>query len=77
MDGIAQGDSVRLVREPNNAYDPNAIQVVLQAGETLGYLTSEFAAMLAKQMDAGICVQSQVSKIVRGKVYVAVVAGKI
>ena len=33
VDGIAQGDSVRLMRQPNNAYDPNAIQVNLQTGK--------------------------------------------
>jgi monoamine oxidase len=71
-----QGDSVRLVREPNNAYDPNAVQVNLQTGETLGYLTKELAAALADQMDAGICVQAQVSRIVRDKVYVAVTIRK-
>jgi hypothetical protein len=76
VDGITQGDSVQLVREPNNAYDPNAVQVNLQTGETLGYLTSEFAAVLAKQMDAGMSVQARVSRIVRDKVYVAVNFGK-
>lgn len=75
VDGIAQGDGVELVREPNNDYDPNAIRVNLQSGETLGYLTRELAAVLAKQMDAGSSVQAQVSKIVRDKVYVSVTAG--
>jgi hypothetical protein len=71
-DGIASGESVQLVREPNNAYDPNAIRVNLQTGETLGYLTKEVAAVFAKQLDAGGDVRAQVSKIVRDKVYVAV-----
>jgi|GEM_PF-2989618 len=75
IDGIAQGDGVELVREPNNAYDPNAIQVKLQTGETLGYLTREFAAMLCKQIEAEICVQAQVSRIVRDKIYVSVTVG--
>lgn len=75
VEGIAQGDSVRLAREPNNAYDSNAIQVILETGETLGYLTREFAAVLVKQMDAGNCVQAQVSRIVRDKIYVAVTVG--
>ena len=73
-DGIVSGESVQLVREPNNAYDPNAIRVNLQTGETLGYLTKEFAAVFAKQLDAGEEIPAQVSKIVRGKVYVAVAA---
>ena len=70
--GIVSGESVDLVREPNNAYDPNAIRVNLQNGETLGYLTKEFAAVFAKQLDSGGDIQAHVSKIVREKVYVAV-----
>jgi len=71
-DGIVSGETVDLVREPENAYDPNAIRVNLANGETLGYLTKEFAAVFAKQLDAGIDIQAHVSKIVREKVYVAV-----
>ncbi len=75
VDGIAQGDGVELVREPDNAYDPNAIQVNLQTGEALGYITRECAATLVKRMDVGSVVQAQVSRVVRGKVYVAVTGG--
>ena len=71
-DGIAAGESVQLVREPNNAYDPNAIRVNLRTGETLGYLTKEVAAVFAKQLDSGGDVLGQISKIVKDKVYVAV-----
>ena len=71
-DGIAAGESVQLVREPNNAYDPNAIRVNLRTGATLGYLTKEVAAVFAKQLDAGGDVWGQISKIVKDKVYVAV-----
>ena len=71
-DGIAAGEGVQLVREPTNAYDPNAIRVNLLTGETLGYLTSEVAAVFAKQLDAGGDVSGQISKIVKNKVYVAV-----
>ena len=71
-DGITSGESVQLVREPNNAYDPNAIRVILRNGETLGYLTKEVAAIFAKQLDSGGDVWGQISKIVNGKVYVAV-----
>lgn len=75
VDGVAPGDSVRFVREPNNPYDPNAIKVTMHMDETLGYLTTEFAAVLAKQMDAGMCVRAEVSRIVREKVYVVVTVG--
>lgn len=72
LEGITQQDSVRLIREPNNTFDSNAIQVRLQNGETLGYIARELAATLAGKIDAGICVQAQVSRIVRDKVYVSV-----
>jgi hypothetical protein len=65
-----------LVREPGNAYDPNAMRVNLQSGETLGYLTKEFAAVCARQLNAGGDFQARISKIIRGKVYVAVIAVK-
>jgi hypothetical protein len=35
VDDIAKEDGVELVRQPTNAYDPNAIQVKLQNGEML------------------------------------------
>lgn len=76
LNGIALGERTRLVREPANAYDPNAIRVNLQNGETLGYLTKEFAAVLARQMDAGGDADAQISKIVRDKVYIAVTVAK-
>ena len=52
-----------------------AIQVKLQGGETLGYLTREFAAVLSKQMDAGSSARAQVSRILRDKIYVSITAG--
>jgi hypothetical protein len=72
LDGISVGDIVQLVREPHNAHDPNAIRVILQAGGTMGCLTKEVAAVFAKQLDAGGDTQAQVSKILRGKVYVLI-----
>jgi hypothetical protein len=69
---IASGDRVTLMREPDNAYDPNAIKVNLESGETLGYLAKEFAAVLATQMSTGSVIEVQISKVVRDKVYVSV-----
>lgn len=76
-EGVAQDDVVQLLREPNNPYDSNAIRVCLKTGETLGYLAKESAAVIAKEMDAGMCPQGKVSRTARGKVYVAVTASKI
>lgn len=48
-----QGDIfVQLVRNPNNKYDQNAIEVRLN-NDMLGHLPREIAAELAPKMDAG------------------------
>ena len=44
--------SFALVREPENAYDPNAIRVEI-AGFFLGYIPKDIAKKLAPLMDAG------------------------
>lgn len=44
--------SYRLVREPNNTHDPNAIRVEL-AGLFLGYIPRDIAEKLAPLMDGG------------------------
>jgi restriction system protein len=43
--------SVRLVREPQNAYDANAVAVRSRADETLGYLPREVAHECARVLD--------------------------
>jgi hypothetical protein len=52
----AQSDSftpmsqVFLVREPSNAHDPNAIQVLGRAGECIGYVPAGAAAKMSSLM---------------------------
>ena len=52
----AQSDSftpmsqVLLVREPSNAHDPNAIQVIGRAGECIGYVPAGAAAKMSSLM---------------------------
>jgi hypothetical protein len=36
--GLAEGDIVTLVREPDNPYDPAAVSARTAAGETIGYI---------------------------------------
>jgi hypothetical protein len=72
VDGISRGDTVCLVREPDNSFDANAVAVSLSSGEKLGYLTKEIASVIAKKIDAGILVYAQVSHIVCDKVFVVV-----
>ncbi|HYJ69278.1 MAG TPA: HIRAN domain-containing protein [Nocardioidaceae bacterium] len=48
------GANVRLVREPNNPHDPNAIAVYAEGGrDRAGYVSAVRAKRLAKLMDAG------------------------
>ena len=42
---------IQLVREPNNAYDPNAIQVKRLTGEEIGYIPRYMAEDIAPLMD--------------------------
>ena len=44
----------RLVREPQNPYDQNAIAVTSVAGETLGYVPREIARDLAPMIDRNV-----------------------
>jgi hypothetical protein len=77
VDGIRPGDAVQLVREPNNTYDRNAVRVNLDSGETLGYLTREFAAKVARQLYAGASLQAQVSSIIADKCQIGLLVRKV
>jgi hypothetical protein len=52
-DEAAPGAALTLRRDPGNAHDPNAIQVVLASGEQAGWVPRELAAELAPRLDAG------------------------
>lgn len=57
-----EGDSVRLVREPRNAYDKNAVAVVTSKGQ-IGYLSREDAAAVAPALDRGAKAQAHIRHI--------------
>jgi single-stranded-DNA-specific exonuclease len=50
---LEPGAPLRLVRQPTNEFDPNAIAVMTHAGEQVGYLNRRLAAVLAPAIDAG------------------------
>jgi len=50
---IAAGEFLRLCREPENPYDPNAIRVETLAGIKAGYLPRTCACWLAEWLDGG------------------------
>jgi hypothetical protein len=51
---LTPGTKLRLVREPGNEHDPNAIAVFpAGGGQCLGYVNRQNAARIAKRLDAG------------------------
>src|SRR4051812_33592992 len=52
-DAAAPGRALALRRDPANAHDANAIQVLLETGEQAGWVPRELAAELAPRLDAG------------------------
>jgi single-stranded-DNA-specific exonuclease len=63
--GIRPGEVLHLVREPNNAYDPNAIAV--RYGQlALGYLRKEIAVRVAPNIDAGERYTAEVKHVTGG-----------
>lgn len=51
---FSPGAAVRLVREPDNDYDSNAVAVYSErARKPAGYVNSQNAARIAKRLDAG------------------------
>jgi len=59
-------DSVRLIREPNNAYDRNAIRIETNNGQHVGYINRDAARDLAPVMDGGATVAAYVTAIEGG-----------
>jgi hypothetical protein len=51
--GAAPGRPLRLVRDAGNEFDANAIAVETAAGERLGFVGREPAALLAPRLDGG------------------------
>jgi len=50
---LEPGTPLRLVRQPDNEFDPNAIAVLAVTGEQVGFLNRRLAAVLAPVIDAG------------------------
>lgn len=57
------GHELALVREPDNAYDPNAVRVEWQ-GVKLGYIPRRENGNVARQMDHGAHIRARIVKLV-------------
>ena len=61
------GEVVCLVRDPLNPFDSNAIMVIRQNGQQIGFLNRDLAAMLSERMDRfGRLVKATISSISGG-----------
>lgn len=64
---MCSGETIRLVREPVNSFDQNAISVERMDGNRIGYINRRLAAKLAEGIDRrGLPVQGVVKEIVGG-----------
>lgn len=61
--GCREGEVVRLVREPGNRYDPNAIRCESSRGADIGMIARENAEWLAPKMDRGDVVTATIREI--------------
>jgi single-stranded-DNA-specific exonuclease len=60
------GEEVKLVRDPYNSYDSNAIKVVNMAGQQVGFLSREIVSDLARKMDRGHRYKCTISSVTGG-----------
>jgi single-stranded-DNA-specific exonuclease len=57
------GQKLRLIAEPENPYDPNAIKVMTEDGKQAGYLSREMAEMIAEGIRKGITYDCKVNGV--------------
>ncbi|MEW6724600.1 MAG: single-stranded-DNA-specific exonuclease RecJ [Bacillota bacterium] len=60
------GESLRLVRQPENPHDPNAVAILNRQGQQLGFLNARLAKNLAPLLDGGETYLASVSQVTGG-----------
>ena len=60
---LAVGATLKLVREPNNTHDPDAVAVYFQK-QKLGYVPRAENSAIAQMMDRGETLEASISKLV-------------
>jgi hypothetical protein len=63
---LKAGDALKLVREPNNAHDRNAVRVEWQ-GQQLGYLPRAENQAVAVELDRGSRVEARIARLREAK----------
>jgi hypothetical protein len=66
-EGLQVGERVVLEREPDNRHDANAILIIDTAGDELGYVPREDAAVMAPLLDGGGWVEATVKKVIEAR----------
>lgn len=61
-DNIRVGDTLALVREPQNPHDANAVRVEWK-GQPLGYVPRRDNSDVARQIDRGVPVQARIVRL--------------
>ena len=61
-DQLKVGDALRLVREPANPHDANAIRIEWKE-QMLGYVPRRENAHLARQMDRGAAIEARITEL--------------
>jgi hypothetical protein len=65
-DEMREGDPLRLVREPDNPFDANAIRVEW-SGRKIGYVPQQENSALARELDAGAAIDARIVKLAKSR----------
>lgn len=57
------GDELKLIRDPSNHFDSNAIMVCTRGEEQIGFVDREHAERLSQDLDRGIQMRAHVNSI--------------
>lgn len=60
------GTVLKLVRDPGNRYDPNAIEICTRKGKMIGYLNQDLTEEISPLIDSGSHVECVVSELTGG-----------
>ena len=63
IEGLKNGDTLTLKREPKNRFDENAIRVENDKGQKIGYVPEKDNFVFARLMDAGKMLAAKVTDI--------------
>ncbi|MDR3687008.1 MAG: single-stranded-DNA-specific exonuclease RecJ [Coriobacteriia bacterium] len=67
LERVSAGTPLRLVRQPDNPYDANAIAMFDPQGDQVGFLNRRLAAALAPTVDAGVEYDVEVTDVTGGE----------